>query len=128
VKSHLRCAYSLPPSKIDAAERFATRSAPRGVDLLVWWNSRSALDAKAVDVAAWLGDVGLERYEQAFLEHDIRADVLPDLTEADLEKLGVSLGDRKRFLKAIAALQVASSTESPRSDQVQGTDLRAFAA
>jgi class 3 adenylate cyclase/predicted ATPase len=86
------------------------------------------LDAKAVDVAAWLRDVGLERYEQAFLEHDIRADVLADLTETDLEKLGVSLGDRKRFLKAIAALQVASSTESPRSDQVAASAPPAFAA
>jgi class 3 adenylate cyclase len=86
------------------------------------------MQAKAVDVAAWLRDVGLERYAQAFQEHDIRADVLPDLTEADLEKLDASLGDRKRFLKAIAALQVASSTESPRSDQVAGSAPPAFAA
>src|SRR5918996_661837 len=55
------------------------------------------------DLAAWLRDLGLERYEQVFLQHDIRADVLPDLTEPDLEKLGISLGDRKRLLKAIAA-------------------------
>jgi class 3 adenylate cyclase len=86
------------------------------------------MQAMAVDVAAWLRDVGLERHAQAFLEHDIRADVLPDLTESDLEKLGVSLGDRKRFLKAIAALQIASSTESPRSDQVAGSAPRGFAA
>jgi hypothetical protein len=43
---------------------------------------------------------------------------LPDLTETDLEKLGVSLGDSKRFLKAIAALQIASSADSQESDQV----------
>jgi hypothetical protein len=86
------------------------------------------MQAKAVDVAARLRDVGLERYAQAFLDNDIRADVLPDLTETDLEKLGVSLGDRKRFLKAIAALQIVSSTASPRSDQVAGSAPRAFAA
>ena len=57
----------------------------------------------AVDLAAWLRNLGLERYEQAFLEHDIRADALPDSTEPDLEKLGISLGDRKRLLQAIAA-------------------------
>ena len=32
------------------------------------------------------------------------ADVLPDLTEADLEKLGLPLGPRKKLLRAIAAL------------------------
>jgi class 3 adenylate cyclase len=86
------------------------------------------LQASAVDIAAWLRDVGLERYAQAFLEHDIRADVLADLTETDLEKLGVSLGDRKRFLKAIAALRIASSADSAKSDQVARSTPRAFAA
>jgi class 3 adenylate cyclase/tetratricopeptide (TPR) repeat protein len=89
---------------------------------------RLECQAKAVDVAAWLRDVGLERYAQAFLENDIRTDVLPDLTETDLEKLGVSLGDRKRFLKAIAALQIASSSEFSGLDQVAGSAPRAFAA
>jgi hypothetical protein len=54
------------------------------------------MQTMAVDLAAWLRNIGLERYGQAFLKHDIRADALPDLTEPDLEKLGISLGDRKR--------------------------------
>jgi class 3 adenylate cyclase len=33
---------------------------------------------------------------------------LPDLTDADLEKLGVLLGHRKRLLKAIAGLRSAA--------------------
>ena len=49
-----------------------------------------------MNIAAWLRYLGLERYEQAFLERDIRADALPDLTEPDLEKLGIALGDCKR--------------------------------
>jgi class 3 adenylate cyclase len=57
-----------------------------------------------VDVAAWLQDLGLARYADSFRENDIDADVLVDLTESDLERLGVSLGHRKRLLKAIAAL------------------------
>jgi hypothetical protein len=32
------------------------------------------MQAMAVDLAAWLRNLGLERYEQAFLERDIRAD------------------------------------------------------
>lgn len=56
-----------------------------------------------MDVAAWLRGLGLERYEQLFRDNDIDAEVLGDLTERDLETLGVSLGHRKRLLKAIAA-------------------------
>ena len=58
----------------------------------------------ASDIAAWLRELGLERYEPTFRANDIDADVLPELGEADLEKLGVSLGHRKKLLRAIAAL------------------------
>ena len=57
------------------------------------------------DVAAWLRSLGLGQYEAASCDNAVDdADVLRQLTEADLEKLGVRLGDRKRILKAIAAL------------------------
>ena len=59
----------------------------------------------ATDIAAWLRALGLERYEQAFRASDVDADILPELSEADLEKLGVSLGHRKKLLKAIADLR-----------------------
>ena len=42
-----------------------------------------------MDVAAWLRDLGLSRYEEAFRDNDIDAEVLAELTETDLEKLGV---------------------------------------
>jgi class 3 adenylate cyclase/tetratricopeptide (TPR) repeat protein len=59
-----------------------------------------------VDIAAWLRDLGLERYEQAFLDNDVHVGLLPDLSEADLEKLGVaSLGHRKVLLRAIEVLR-----------------------
>ena len=57
-----------------------------------------------VDVAAWLRDLGLERYKLTFRENEIDWDVLPELTESDLERLGLPLGPRKKLLKAIAAL------------------------
>ncbi len=63
-----------------------------------------------MDVAAWLRDLGLGQYESRFRENEIEADVLPDLTEADLEKLGLPLGPRKRILKAIANLGEAPKT------------------
>src|SRR5208337_794008 len=57
-----------------------------------------------MDVAVWLRGLGLEQYETQFRENDIDAEVLSDLTDGDLEKIGVSLGHRKRLLKAVAAL------------------------
>src|SRR5689334_1635969 len=53
-----------------------------------------------MSVGEWLRNLGLQHYESVFLENAINTDVLPDLTESDLEKLGVLLGDRKRFIKA----------------------------
>ncbi len=57
-----------------------------------------------MDVDQWLNGVGLGQYEALFREHEIDADVLTDLTEADLEKIGVPLGHRKRLMRAIGAL------------------------
>ena len=57
-----------------------------------------------MEIGAWLRSLGLERYEPAFRDNAIELEVLPELTEADLEKIGVLLGHRKIMLKAIAAL------------------------
>ncbi len=57
-----------------------------------------------MDVGVWLRSLGLSRYEAAFRDNSIDADVLPDLTDGDLAQLGVNLGDRKRLLKGIASL------------------------
>jgi len=59
------------------------------------------------DLADWLGRLGLEQYVQTFAENNIEYSVLPDLTENDLEKLGVTLGHRKKLLRAIDALTAA---------------------
>jgi hypothetical protein len=48
-----------------------------------------------MNVAQWLNAIDLGQYEALFREHEIDANVLPDLVEADLEKIGVPLGHRK---------------------------------
>ena len=64
-----------------------------------------------MDIGAWLRGLGLERYEAAFRENRIEADVLANLTVEDLKDLGVTLvGDRRRLLGAIAKLGVEAST------------------
>src|SRR3984957_14257816 len=57
-----------------------------------------------MDIGAWLRGLGLGQYESAFRDSEIEADVLSELTETDLEKLGLPLGPRKRILRAISNL------------------------
>ena len=65
---------------------------------------------------------GLGRYTELFAEHGIDFDVLADLTDADLEKLSVPLGDRRRILKAAAAL--ASAPAIPASGEGRKAERR----
>jgi len=51
-------------------------------------------------IRQWLDGLGLSRYGAVFEENDIDLDILLSLTEDDLHRLGVSLGDRKRILRA----------------------------
>src|SRR5919106_4923212 len=52
-------------------------------------------------VNEWLEEIGLGRYAELFTKHHIDLDVLADLTESDLAQLGITLGDRKRLMRAI---------------------------
>ena len=65
-----------------------------------------------MNVAQWLNAIDLGQYEALFREHEIDAHVLPDLVEADLEKIGVPLGHRKRLVRAIAALSAGGTPPS----------------
>ena len=65
-----------------------------------------------MDLAVWLRSLGLEQYEAAFRENAIDASVLPDLTDQDLEKLGVLLGHRRKFQRAIANLETTAKAAS----------------
>src|SRR5271170_6499579 len=66
-----------------------------------------------MDVGDWLRSLGLGQYETLFRQNDIDAEVLSELTEGDLEKLGVSLGHRKRLLKAIASRGSTETAAKP---------------
>src|SRR5215472_19179082 len=58
-----------------------------------------------MDIAAWLRVLSLEQYAEAFRNNAIELEVLLELSEANLENIGVLLGHRKIMLKAIAALR-----------------------
>ena len=58
-------------------------------------------------VADWLEKLGLGQYAERFAENDISFVILPDLTDQDLEKIGMaSLGHRRLLLRAIAELKI----------------------
>ena len=66
-----------------------------------------------MDVGGWLRGLGLGQYEAFFRASEIDADILPELTDVDLEKLGVPLGHRKRLLKAISGLGAPETLAAP---------------
>jgi hypothetical protein len=71
-----------------------------------------------VDIAAWLTGLGLERYEATFRDADVTSDVLPELTEADLEKLGLPRGTRKKLLTSPPQYQVQNASSLPLSFRI----------
>jgi class 3 adenylate cyclase len=66
-----------------------------------------------MDVGGWLRSLGLGQYEALFRASEIDADILPELTDGDIEKLGVPLGHRKRLLRAISGLAAAATAAAP---------------
>jgi class 3 adenylate cyclase len=68
-------------------------------------------------VTDWLEKLGLSEYAQRFADNAIDLSVLPDLTDQDLEKIGVLLGHHRKILKAIAALNSAPA----QSDAAKAT-------
>jgi class 3 adenylate cyclase len=76
-----------------------------------------------MNVADWLHNLGMGRYTAAFHAHGITAEVLPCLTADDLKDVGVaSIGHRRVFLRAIAAMRAAAPTDEP--NQAQREDRR----
>jgi class 3 adenylate cyclase/tetratricopeptide (TPR) repeat protein len=67
-----------------------------------------------VDIRAWLEQLGLGQYAEAFDANHIDDDVLRGLTAEDLRELGVSsLGHRKRLLDAIARIAESAAPSPP---------------
>jgi class 3 adenylate cyclase len=90
-----------------------------------------------MDVGEWLKSLGLERYEAAFREDGVTADVLRHLTADDLKELGVTtVSHRRQLLVAIAALrpgepppesppQVSTNPPIPPTDSLTASETTA---
>ena len=62
-------------------------------------------------IAEWLQRVGLEKYGALFAEHEITLEVLPHLTEADVDRLGLPTGPRRRLSVEIQVLAAAARAQ-----------------
>ena len=71
-------------------------------------------------IADWLQKLGLGQYAQRFAENDIDFAILRDLTDQDLEKIGVaSLGHRRQLLRAITELKGGETgTPNPTAEHI----------
>jgi predicted ATPase/class 3 adenylate cyclase len=67
------------------------------------------------ELERWLAQLGLMQLAPTLRANDVDLDILPELNEADLEKLGLSLGQRKKLLKAVASLPHPSSPTAPNA-------------
>jgi class 3 adenylate cyclase len=74
-----------------------------------------------MDIVVWLRSLGLEQYEATFRYNAIDDSVLPDLTDQDLEKLGVLLGHRRKLLRAIANLETTTRSAAATSAAVDAS-------
>jgi len=90
--------------------------------------------ARAIDsVVDWLQSLGLAEYAAVFAQHQITPDLLSHLTEADVDRLSLPVGPRRRLLVALEALKAktrevvpaAPSAPSPlKRDSTAGAERR----
>jgi hypothetical protein len=69
------------------------------------------------ELERWLAPLDLVQLAPALRANDVDLKILPELSEADLEKLGLSLGQRKKLLKAAACLPKPSPLAGPSTAQ-----------
>jgi class 3 adenylate cyclase len=84
----------------------------------------------ADDLRRWLHPIGLEELADTLAANDIDLDLLPELSDEDLKELGLSLGHRRRLLRAIGEMPSARpapavSTTTPASDSGLAADSTA---
>ncbi|MGC4059692.1 MAG: adenylate/guanylate cyclase domain-containing protein [Aquabacterium sp.] len=79
--------------------------------------------ASVPSLSAWLEANGLSRLEPLLRDNGIAEDVLTSLSEPDLEKLGLSMGDRKRMMRAIEALTQAVSESGAAQGPASGEQV-----
>src|ERR1041385_8006068 len=76
------------------------------------WKARNRRMNAAEDLRRWLRPIGLEELADTLAANDIDIGLLPELSDADLKELGLSLGRRRRLLRAISEMASAQRASS----------------
>src|SRR5262249_16998188 len=69
-------------------------------------------------ITEWLASIGLSEYAQRFADNASDLSVIRDLTEQDLQELGVLLGHRRKILRAITELPAAPASAETATELV----------
>src|SRR6516162_10261118 len=105
VRGGRACAAMTAPSYSDSVEPCELRHPMLDIAVAIEKASTRTGGTTTMDVGSWLQSLGLEKYEHAFRENDVDAEVLAHLTADDLISIGVtSVGHRRKLLAAIGAL------------------------
>lgn len=67
------------------------------------------------DIAEWLDQLGLSKYEQAFAEAEVDLGDLTSLTDDDLREIGLPIGPRRKVRNAIDQLAGPAVRSEPQS-------------
>jgi len=73
-------------------------------------------------ISEWLSSLGLAQYASVFEDNGIDLEAIAMVSEAELEEIGVLLGHRKKLLKAIAGLNVATLSAPTEREPRFATD------
>ena len=75
-------------------------------------------------IADWLEKLGMSEYAQRFAENDIDIEVLGELTDTDFDRLNVSIGHRRKLLKALAAGVPTAAEAAPSKSASDSAERR----
>jgi hypothetical protein len=75
-----------------------------------------------------LEKLGMSEYTQRFAENRVDFSILPYLTDQDVEKVGVFLGDRRKILRDIANFEGTERSAPAIAADWRGTDRNVTAA
>lgn len=72
---------------------------------------------KHKELLDWLADLQLESYGPNFVKEELYLDILVDMEERTLEKMGIATGHRLKLMKAIKVLKEAQKASEPKEEE-----------
>src|ERR1700742_4244492 len=91
-------------------------------------SGRKVQESSAAEkLRVWLKAHELAALHELFIANDVDLEILPELTDADLKELGLSLGQRRRLMKALREIGAADTRKgdmSPASSRSNRAERR----